>query len=307
MIDYSGLEAVFAVIEEGSFDRAAGRLNVTPSAISHRVKGLEDRMGTALIVRGTPCLPTEAGRRVSRHIERVHLLEASLQEDYPGLAARQARPRPAKARVVVNADSLSTWCMEAFADFTDRTGCMLDLAMEDQDFALDWLTKGEADAAVTATESALAGCDVHRLGTLRYHATASPAFVRHHFPDGATEEAFAGAPSLTFNRKDALQRRWSCEIFGRHVEHPTHWVPSSTAFVDAALRGMGWGMNPEHLVADHLASGCLIELVPGRVIDTPLYWQINRISADLLKELTASVLRSAGRRLRDHPGASKEV
>ena len=175
MIDYSGLEAVFAVIEEGSFDRAAGRLNVTPSAISHRVKGLEDRMGTALIVRGTPCLPTEAGRRVSRHIERVHLLEASLQEDYPGLAARQARPRPAKARVVVNADSLSTWCMEAFADFTDRTGCMLDLAMEDQDFALDWLTKGEADAGRHGDRKRVGGlrCPSARHATLPRYGQSS--------------------------------------------------------------------------------------------------------------------------------------
>lgn len=298
MLDYAGLEAVFAVIEEGSFDRAAERLNVTPSAISHRVKGLEDRMGLALIVRGAPCTPTEAGRRVSRHIERVHLLEASLQGEYPGIVSDGRRLRPAKARVVVNADSLSTWCMGAFALFAERTGCLLDLSMEDQDFALDWLTNGATDAAITATKKAAVGCDVFYLGAMRYHATASPAFMRRYFPDGVTQKSFGMARSLTFNRKDALQRRWSLEYFRCSVEHLTHWVPSSTGFVDAALRGMGWGMNPEHLVAEHLASGALVELVPGLVIDLPLYWQISRASADILRVLTETVRQSGERQLR---------
>ena len=287
------------MIEEGSFDRAAARLNVSPSAISHRVKTIEERVGTPLIVRGAPCTPTEAGRRMCRHLERVYLLEASLQEDYPGLKSGKNARRRAKARVVVNADSLSTWCMDAFSDFAQRTGCLIDLAIEDQDFALQWLTKGETDAAVTATGEPAVGCDVYPLGCLRYHATAGPDYFKKHFPDGITEQSFASAPSLTFDRKDSLQKRWSHENFGRVIEHPTHRIPSSTAFVEAALRGMGWGMNPEHLVADHLASGDLVELVPGRTIDTPLYWQIKRISGDLLAELTASVRRAGKRHLRE--------
>ncbi|MEQ8966055.1 MAG: LysR family transcriptional regulator ArgP [Azospirillaceae bacterium] len=296
MIDYAGLEAVFAVIEEGSFDRAAGRLNVSPSAISHRVKSIEERVGVPLIVRGIPCKPTEAGLRIRRHVERVHLLEAGLQQEYPGLQGGRGLPRRAKARVVVNADSLSTWCLEAFSDFTERTGCLVDIAIEDQHFALDWLTRGETDAAVTAAGEPAIGCDVHPLGSLRYHATASPDYMRRHFPDSVDEESFARAPSLTFNQKDPLQRTWSRETFGHPVEHPTHRVPSSTAFVEAALRGMGWGMNPEHLVADHLSAGILVELIPGRTIDIPLYWQINRLSAALLSDLTASV-RRAGKHL----------
>lgn len=298
MIDYAALEAVFAVIEEGSFERAAARLNVSPSAISHRVKSIEERVGTPLVVRGTPCVPTEAGQRMRRHVERVHLLEESLGSDYPGLRSTKAPPRRAKARVVVNADSLSTWCITAFSNFSERTGCLLDLAIEDQDFALHWLTKGETDAAVTATAEPAVGCNVYPLGSLRYHATASPEFVDKHFPEGITKTAFAAAPSLTFNRKDSLQRKWSETTFGCPVEHSTHWIPSSTAFVEAALRGMGWGMNPEHLVSDHLRSGRLVELIPGQAIDSPLYWQINRISEDLLSELTASVQHAAKKLLR---------
>lgn len=298
MIDYAALEAVFAVVEEGSFDKAAARLRVSPSAVSHRVKSIEERVGTPLIVRGSPCVPTEAGQRICRHVERVHLLEAKLRADCPNLWGSERRLGSAKARVVINADSLSTWCMSAFSNFTDRTGCLLDLAIEDQDFALDWLTNGKTDAAVTATAKPATGCNVYALGSLRYHATASPDFVERYFPDGVSERAFHVAPSLTFNRKDSLQQKWSEMIFGKWIECPTHWIPSSNGFVDAALRGMGWGMNPEHLVAEHLNSGSLVELIPNRSIDTPLYWQINRISEELLSELTVDIQSAARDMLR---------
>lgn len=52
--------AFIAVIEETSFERAAKRLSVTPSAISQRIKQLEERVGQLLVVRQSPCKPTPA-------------------------------------------------------------------------------------------------------------------------------------------------------------------------------------------------------------------------------------------------------
>ena len=75
MLDYAHIAAVAAVIRTGSFDRAAQQLHVTPSAISQRVKALEERLGTVLIVRGQPCTATTAGELLSRHAEKVSLLE----------------------------------------------------------------------------------------------------------------------------------------------------------------------------------------------------------------------------------------
>lgn len=293
MIDYPAFEAVYAICSEGSFDRAAARLGITPSAVSHRVKALEERTGAALIVRGPPCRATEVGRRVCRHVERIRLLEADLGATHPALATGNGGDQKARARVVVNADSLSTWCIPALADFTTRTGVLLDIAIEDQDHAKEWLVRGETDAAVTANADPAVGCNVQPLGALRYRATASPDFMARHFPDGVTAEALAAAPCLVFDRKDALQDRWLADQVGHPVQPPVHRLPSSTAFVDAAVCGMGWGMNPEPLVADHLAAGCLVDLVPGRVVDTPLYWQVSRLTADLLKELTGSIRRAA--------------
>jgi DNA-binding transcriptional LysR family regulator len=55
------LAALAAVIEFGSFDAAADRLHVTPSAVSQRIKALEQRVGQVLVVREKPCRATPAG------------------------------------------------------------------------------------------------------------------------------------------------------------------------------------------------------------------------------------------------------
>jgi LysR family transcriptional regulator (chromosome initiation inhibitor) len=51
------------------------------------------------------------------------------------------------------------------------------------------------------------------------------------------------------------------------------------------------------LVKDHLASGKLVELVPGTPLDVPLYWQVNRLAADRLSDLTQQVVATARREL----------
>ena len=56
MLDYAALAALAAVIREGSFERAASALHVTPSAVSQRIRSLEERVGCALVVREQPCL-----------------------------------------------------------------------------------------------------------------------------------------------------------------------------------------------------------------------------------------------------------
>ncbi|HBO78766.1 MAG TPA: ArgP/LysG family DNA-binding transcriptional regulator, partial [Cupriavidus sp.] len=103
MLDYAALSALAVVIREGSFERAARALNVTPSAISQRIRLLEERVGCALVVRDQPCRATETGRRLCQHVDRVRLLEQELQGALPALApegvTRVALP------VAVNADS----------------------------------------------------------------------------------------------------------------------------------------------------------------------------------------------------------
>lgn len=61
-IDHAQLRALAAVIREGSFERAAQSLNVTASAVSQRVKALEDRVGRLLVKRSSPAVATTEGQ-----------------------------------------------------------------------------------------------------------------------------------------------------------------------------------------------------------------------------------------------------
>ncbi|UDF32007.1 UNVERIFIED_ORG: LysR family transcriptional regulator ArgP (plasmid) [Roseateles sp. XES5] len=293
MLDYAALRAVAAVVQSGSFERAAGLLGVTPSAISQRVKQLEERLGAVLVVRSAPCTATETGAWLCRHMENVGMLEGELLQHLPGLAAPDAsRPR-VTLHVATNADSLATWFLTAVAAFSKRTPHLLNIAIDDEDHTADWLQRGRVLAAVTSLEKPVQGCRRLSLGRLRYHATASPDFMARHFPDGVTAQTLMQAPSLVFNQKDRLQARWALQALAVDLVSPSHWLPSTQSFIDASLAGMGWGMNPEPLVRAHLEAGRLVELLPQTPLDIPLYWQINRLAADRLADLTREVATTA--------------
>ena len=291
MLDYSSLSALAAVVREGSFERAARVLCVTPSAVSQRIRLLEERIGCALVVRGQPCIATETGRRLCQHVDRVHLLEQDLQEALPALApegmSRVTLP------IAVNADSLATWFTPAVAAYAANAPVLMNVAVDDQDHTAEWLRSGAVLAAVTAQGQAPAGCNSHPLGAMRYLAAASPAFVAQFFARGVDALSLALAPSLVFSTKDELQARWVDRLCGQHVALPKHTLPSASAFVTAAVAGMGWGLHPQALIASQLADGSLLELVADTPLDVPLHWQQARAASALLDGLTRQVLAVA--------------
>lgn len=292
MLDYALLDALASVVRTGSFERAARQIGVTPSAISQRVKLLEERVGSVLVIRGQPCRGTEAGLRLARHAEEVALLERTLAQDM-GRAVTDGRMPT--IRIAVNADSLATWFVAAMAAVPDY---LFDLVLDDQEHSAEWLRRGEVRAAVSGSETPVQGCDCRPLGALRYVATASPEFLRRWFADGVNAQTLSRAPALTFNTKDMLQARWIEAHLGEGIVPPTHWLPSSQAFVDATLAGVGWGLNSERLVADAIAAGRLVPLLENATYDVPLYWHWSRSVAAALQPLNTSVCEAARTLLR---------
>lgn len=291
MLDYSSLFALAAVVKEGSFERAARALHVTPSAVSQRIRLLEERLGCALVIRGQPCEATETGRRLCQHIDRVSLLEHELQADMPWFL-QEERTR-ISVPIAVNADSLATWFMQAAVTFGKGDVALLQIAVDDEGHTAQWLRSGQVLAAVTATEAPAAGCNCLPLGAMRYVAAASPAFLARHFPQGINTASLALAPSLMFNAKDELQQRWVEQHFGTTVPMPRHTLPSSQAFVAAALGGLGWAMHPHALVREHLNSGALVKLKEDSELHVPLYWQHARMASSLIQNLTRAVVAAA--------------
>lgn len=289
------LAAFAAVLDEGSFDAAARRLSLTPSAISQRIKALEDRLGQILILRRTPCEATEAGERLLRSVQQMRLLEA---ETLSAFHVDAAGSGPTTVAIGVNADSLATWFLAALAQLHDTHGLLFDVRVEDQDHSTNLLRDGSVLGAITAEARPVPGCHVSKLGVMRYLPVASPAFVARHFNGGLSAASLGHAPMLVFNRKDALQWRFIHSVTRARLAPPMHYVPSSTAFVEGAELGLGWAMAPESLLENHFARGTLTPIAPRRWLDVPLYWQHWSIRSSTLATVTATLRQAAQKGLR---------
>ncbi|MEB1528211.1 LysR family transcriptional regulator ArgP [Xanthomonas sp. WHRI 7945] len=284
------LSAFAAVLDEGSFEAAARRLSLTPSAISQRIKALEDRLGQVLVVRQAPCRPTPAGEALLRRVRPMQALEAEALADFVPSAATAGPAR--SIAIAVNDDSLQTWFLAALSALHDTHGFLFDVHVDDQDHTLELLRNGTVLGAVTSASKPLQGCNVHPLGAMRYYAIASPAFVARHFAAGFGAAALAQAPMMVFNRKDALQARFVRRITRTRLAPPIHYLPTSTGFVEAAARGLGWCLAPEQMLASGLREKQIVIIDPQRWLDVPLYWQHAAVRSSVLQQI-GQALRTA--------------
>ncbi|MDE2247257.1 MAG: LysR family transcriptional regulator ArgP [Xanthomonadaceae bacterium] len=289
------LAAFATVLEEGSFDAAARRLSVTPSAVSQRMKALEDRLGQVLVVRQAPCRPTPAGERLLRRVRAMRALEAEALADF--LPLEDAATAQAVA-IGCNDDSLHTWIVEALARLHREHGYLFDVRVDDQDHTLEMLRNGSVLGAVTAEARALQGCNVQALGVMRYRAIASPDFGRRHFASGLDAAALATAPMIVFNRKDALQWRFMRRITRARLAPPMHYLPTSTGFVEAAALGLGWCVAPDSLVARAQKTNRIVVVAPDRWLDVPLYWQYAAVRSLTLERIGQALREAATGALR---------
>ncbi|MCJ8309963.1 MAG: LysR family transcriptional regulator ArgP [Rhizobiaceae bacterium] len=293
MLDYAHLEALLAVEREKSFEGAAKALGVTSSAISQRIKLLEERIGAVTLNRQTPVTPTEVGSELCRHAEMVLMLEGEVMQrnrDELGYSEEGFR----KIKIAVNDDSLSSWFMGILeANSANTNPYLLEISIADQDYSIDQMKAGSALAAISIHKNPVQGFQSTYLGTHVYRATASPEFMARYFPNGVTVEALERAPSLRYSSQDDLQIQWIDQVLGASVFPPSHTIPSSHGFVSACLANVAWGMNPALMVDDLIAEGKLVELVPGQTLDKPLYWHCSKVIASPFKHFTATVLEEA--------------
>lgn len=278
-IDGQQLAAFAAVVELGSFDAAAQRLHVTPSAVSQRIKALEQRVGQVLVVREKPCTATSAGVPLLRLAAQTALLESETLAEMGGGASLRTR-----ISLAVNADSMATWFTGVFAQAAEF---LFDIRIEDQDLSARLLREGVVMGAVTTERRPVPGCRVHPLGAMRYVPVASAQYVRRYLPDGFTSDAARTAPSLAWNRDDALQDQLVRKVFRKDVIRPIHYIPTAEGFGAAVRAGLAWGMYPEELVDDDFVR------ITEQHLDVPLYWQCWKLDSRTVETITAAVRNAA--------------
>ena len=294
MIPSELIATLATVVKDGTFDAAARTLHLTPSAVSQRIKALEQRVGRVLVVRTKPVQATEAGEALLRLGQQLTLLE---NETLRQLGTEPDDDRPTTLPIAVNADSLSTWILPALARVAARESIVFDLVRDDQDHTASLLASGTVMAAAASDSVPVPGCTSTPLGRMRFRAYATPAFVARWFPNGPTAAALDRAPRIDFDRKDTLQARFARRLARRAVNPPRHFVPASADFAVATRLGLGWAMLPAAHSTGPLQAGELVDLAPGRHLDVPLHWQQWNLRSSLIDAIAAEVKAEAGRAL----------
>lgn len=278
--DLAQLQALVAAVDTGTFDAAARQLHVTPSAISQRIRSLENGVGSILLTRSKPVRATDAGATYLALARKIDALTADAR----------AAPSAAALPLAVNGDSLATWVLPALAPLADEI--RFTFHREDQDHSTALLRDGTVMAAITTEATPVQGCTARALGTMRYRLLAAPAFAARWFAGGVDAASISRAPVVIFDAKDDLQHRYVRDRWSIPIAQQPHYVPSSTDFVAAVEQGFGWATIPDLQSAPLLARGALLELDAGHHLDVELHWQQWSLSTAAL-DLTASAIADA--------------
>jgi hypothetical protein len=143
-------------------------------------------------------------------------------------------------------------------------------------------------------QHAMKGCLATRLGSMSYRMVATPEFTRHWFPQGLHRNALKMAPAVIYNDKDHIHTDIILARYGLNIDgYPHHYIPSSTAFVEAIAYGLGFGMVPDYQIGQRLLTGEWVEILPEARTDIQLYWHHWKQQSVALEKLTTTLLQKA--------------
>ncbi|WP_163337453.1 LysR family transcriptional regulator ArgP [Desulfopila sp. IMCC35008] len=290
MLDYKLIEALAMVAREGRFDKAAKTLFITQSAVSQRIKLLEEQMGQVLIARTTPPRVTPAGRKLLKHYLQVKRLEDDLISE----VGRTDNQEFASIAVGINADSLALWLLDAIHPFLLDNKVLLDVRVDDQEQTHRLLKDGEVMGCISTQEHPMQGCHVEYLGQMNYHMMASPEFAAQWFPDGLTLENVRRAPALIFDRKDDLHQKFLMKALEEiPASFPSHFIPSVERYAEFVALGIAYGMLPDQQRSPFIRNGQLIDLRPDCHVPVKLYWHCWSLKSKLLTQFTRQLTSRA--------------
>ena len=290
MFDYRLIEAFASVISEKGFEKASDKLGLTQSAVSQRVRQLEDLMGKILIKRSNPPEVTDEGKKLFSHFRQVDFLE----KEYLRTEHNKSSSEYIKFPVGVNADSLGTWFLPSVADFVKNKRITLEVITADQTETDKLLKSGEVLGCISSTAKSIQGCRKEFLGVMRYIAVAAPEFQKRYFKNGITVKSLQTAPSVFFNRSDNLLEQFFSEKYDADFKNiPVNYIPSYETFIQSIVIQLGFGIVPEMQAEKYLKNKSLVNICPRHFINLELYWHCWNIESDIIKQFTAEMINKS--------------
>lgn len=293
-IDYKLLHALSMVMQEQSFERAAGVLCISQSAVSQRIKQLEEFVAHPVLVRGQPIVPTPIGQQLLSHFRQVQQLESVLLPEVLPHENAQA----VKLSIAVNADSVATWFLKVMTPLLQQFNIELNLLIDNETDTLEKLRTGEAFAALSTQSQALPGFQSFELGDMEYILVASPDFKQRYFANGINADSLRYAPGVSFDPKDDMHVRYIEQHFGLPAgSYPRHTVRSAEAFVELATQGVAYTLLPKLQIPQQLEQGQLVNLLPHKPHVQSLYWHCWVMLRGVYKEVSDAMVADGRRYL----------
>lgn len=248
-----------AVVDAGSFTRAAERLGITKAVVSHQVVQLERDLKATLLVRTTRRVhPTEAGRKFHARCTQI-LREA--EDAYAELAAAAVSPS-GTLRITAPNDYGTTEIVPVVLAFTKRfPQCRVELLLGDQK---EDLMLGQIDMAIRVGWLADSSLQARKINSFKQYLVGAPSMATQinlvQRPQDLTTTSFIANLALS----KPLQWHFTHEAFGMVEVNLQSIIAINTALgvLDAVRAGGGLSILPEFLVAPDLAAGNLHQVLP---------------------------------------------
>ncbi|MFV0575650.1 MAG: LysR family transcriptional regulator [Vibrio sp.] len=250
------LQAFLAVAEKQSFTKAAAILGVTPSALSHRMKQLEERLGLRLLARTTRNVsPTEAGERLLSSLTPLFDMISHEVE-----ALGELRDKPAGTiRISCTDDQIELCLRPKLTQFLkDFPEIRVEMYV---DYGFSNVVTERFDAGIRFGESISQDMIAVPVGPdVRLVVVGSPEYFKHHGEPKTPYELPEHACIDIRHRPDGSIYAWEFEKDGKEftVKGNGQLVFNSTMHVlNAAVDGIGLGFVPEEIARPYLDDGRL--------------------------------------------------
>ncbi len=243
------VRTLVVIADTGSLDAAARRLDITPSAVSQRLKSLETLVGRVLLVRSKPARLTEAGDALVRFARQAQQLE----ED--ALRALGITPEGGRARVAVRLDTdLRAQWAEAIADAAGMVP--MDLDVFDDDSTEERRPGGQFAINITIEPTETPGWETSSLGWVRYDAVAIEPFVDRWGLLRAGSIDLDEVPAIVVRGKERRLRSF-LSAQGYPQDGPLITVTSTEMALSMVQAGVGWALLPRTVTTSLLRGGRL--------------------------------------------------
>ncbi|OSI22408.1 LysR family transcriptional regulator [Neisseria dumasiana] len=258
------------VIENGSFTKAAERMDLSPAMVSKHVRHLESSIGAKLLLRNTRSLSlTEAGAEYYRQCAyALDTLEQAAQKAASGVEQAQGLLR-LTAPVWFASSQFAQWLTEYCEQYPDIT---LEVVLDNRH--KDLVGDG-FDLALRASDEPAPSLIARKIGTVNMLLCASAEFVeRYGMPETLEQVAACPAvlPGYVDMRVRTLQHLESGKNEELHLKKPVFTSNNSVMVYQMILAGCGIGYGPDCLICEDLAKGRLVRLLPDYSMPShPLY------------------------------------